>query len=141
MGIRTDDALLALDWLCARGHVDATGLTVYGNGALGMVAIDAAVLDSRIARVVMENKLSSYQSIVEEELHRDVSEVVIPGVLRKYDVGDLLRALSPRPVVVVNPRVGAGVPVPETEFRKTPGQQGEHVAIRSRQAGERLPIK
>jgi hypothetical protein len=98
-------------------------------------------LDSRIARVVMENALSSYRSIVEGELHRDVSEVVIPGVLRKYDVGDLLRALSPRPVVVVNPRVGAGVPVPETEFRKTLGQQGEHVAIRSRQAGERLPIE
>ena len=140
VGIRTDDALLAVDWLRGRKDVDPAGFTVYGNGALGMVALHAAVLDSRIGRVVVENTLASYRSIVEEPLHRDVSEVVIPGVLRNYDVGDLLMALSPRPVVVVNPRDAAGAAVTEREFRKGL-RAGKGVVVRSRKAGEALPIE
>jgi cephalosporin-C deacetylase-like acetyl esterase len=132
VGIRTDDALLAVDWLCTRADVDASNLAVYGNGALGMVALHAAVLDSRIGRVVVENSLSSYRSIVEVPLHRNVSEVVIPGVLRKYDVADLLLALAPGAVIVVNPVDGAGVPV------TGPLVGAEHVPVRSRQAGQPL---
>jgi len=137
VGIRTDDALLAMDWLCGRDDVDASNLAVYGKGAMGMAALDTAVLDSRIVRVVVENTLSSYRSIVEVPLHRNVSEVVIPGVLRKFDVAALLLAMAPRAVVVVNPIDGAGAAVPEAEFRKALGS-ARHVSIRSRQAGEAL---
>ena len=82
VGIRTDDALVAMDSLLARPDVDASHVTIYGNGALGMVALHAAVLDPRITRVVVENSLSSYRSIVDVPLHRNASEVAIPGVLR-----------------------------------------------------------
>jgi cephalosporin-C deacetylase-like acetyl esterase len=136
VGIRADDALRALDWLRARSDVDASRLTIYGNGALGMAALDAAVLDTRIARVVEENSLSSYRSIVDVPLHRNVSEVVIPGVLRQFDVADLLRALAPRPAVVVDPVDGAGAPVSEAEFRQSLGTAG-NVSIRARQAANR----
>jgi hypothetical protein len=80
----------------------------------------------------VENSLSSYRSIVEVPLHRNVSEVVIPGVLRKYDVADLLLALAPGAVIVVNPVDGAGVPV------TGPLVGAEHVPVRSRQAGQPL---
>jgi len=113
VGIRTDDALQAVDWLFANEH--PSSVTVHGNGALGMVALHAAVLDSRISRVEVENSLTSYRSIVDVPLNRNVSEVVIPGVLRKYDVPDLLRAIAPRPVVVVNPVDGAGAAAPQAD--------------------------
>ena len=112
VGIRTADALLALDWLRARADVDPSAVTLYGNGPLGIVALHAAVLDPRIRRVVVENTLASYRSIVDEPLHRNMSEIVIPGVLRSYDVPDLLQALSPRRVVLINPVNAAGAPVP-----------------------------
>jgi hypothetical protein len=110
VGIRTDDALQAVDWLFA--NLNPSGLTIHGIGALGIVALHAAVLDTRISRVEVENSLISYRSIMDVPLHRNVSEVVIPGVLRKYDVPDLVRAIAPRPVVVVNPVDGAGAVKP-----------------------------
>jgi hypothetical protein len=106
VGIRTDDVLRTVDWLFANEH--PTSFTIHGIGALGIVALHAAVLDERISRVEVDNSLTSYRSIVDVPLHRNVSEVVIPGVLRKYDVPDLVRALAPRPVVATNPVDGAG---------------------------------
>jgi hypothetical protein len=66
---------------------------------------------------VTEDTLTSYRMIVEQPVHRNVSEVVIPGVLRRYDTGDLMEAVSPRPVVMVTPRDAMGVPVSEDNFR------------------------
>ena len=150
VGIRTDDAILALDWFCERPEVDASSVTVYGNGSLGMVALHAAALDARITRVVIENSLISYRSIVEEPLHRNASEVVIPGVLRHYDTGDLLLAISPRPVLVVNPMDAAGTIVAEADYRKTQAYvfqsdqnlgSARRITVRMRPVGEPLPIE
>ena len=118
VGLRVDDAIRAMDWLCARKDVDGAALTVYGNGALGMVALHAAVLDRRIGRVTIENSLASYRQIIDQPVHRNVSEMVIPGVLRKYDTGELLEAVYPRPVTIVKPRDALGDPVTESDFRK-----------------------
>jgi hypothetical protein len=68
--------------------------------------------------VVIENTLADYRTIVEQPLHRNVSEVVIPGVLRKYDTGDLMLATWPRPIVVVNPWDALGNTMSEAEFRR-----------------------
>jgi PelA/Pel-15E family pectate lyase len=118
VGLRVDDAIRAVDWLCARKDVDRGALTVYGNGALGMVALHAAALDGRIGRVAIENSLASYRQIIDQPVHRNVSEVVIPGVLRRYDAGELLEAVYPRPVTIVNPRDALGDAVSEADFRK-----------------------
>jgi len=119
VGLRMDDAIRAVDWLYARQDVARAAITLYGNGALGMVALHAAALDGRIGRVVIENSLITYRRIVDQVVHRNVSEVVIPGVLRKYDTGELLQALYPRPVTIVNPRDALGDAVSEPEFHRT----------------------
>ena len=98
----------------------------------GAAVLHAAALDPRIGRVVVENTLASYRSIVDVPVHRDMSEVVIPGVLRKYDVADLVRAIAPRRVTVVNPVDGAGS---ATGFPKSKG-----VTVLSRRSGEKLAI-
>ena len=102
LGMRVDDTIKAMDWLSSRGETDPKAITVYGSGAMGAVALHAAVLDSRIKKVVVENTLASYR-MVTDPLHRNISEVVIPGVLAKYDMSDLLAALAPRPVTVIHP--------------------------------------
>jgi dienelactone hydrolase len=95
-GIRTDDALQAVDWIFANFH--PSGLTIHGKGALRLVALLAAVLDSRIGGVEVDHPLASYRSIIDEPLHRDASEIVIPGVLKSFDVPNLERAIAPRQV-------------------------------------------
>jgi hypothetical protein len=105
VGIRTDDALQAVDWIFANVH--PSSLTIHAKGALGMAALLAAVLDSRIGAVEVDHPATSYRSIVDMPLHRDASEIVIPGVLKNFDVPDLLRAIAPRQVVVMPPEDGA----------------------------------
>ena len=103
VGMRADDVIRVVNWLAARSDVDRNAITIYGKGALGMVALHAAVLDTRIARVVAENTLVSYRTALEAPLHRNLSEITIPGVLQHYDVSELLEAIAPRDVTLLNP--------------------------------------
>ena len=97
--------------------LDVQTVTVHGVGPHGIVALHAAVLDRRIERLVMENTLVSYRAIVDRPIHREVSEVVIPGVLRHYDTDDLLLATFPRPVQVISPVDALGAPLTEEAAR------------------------
>src|SRR5262249_44039646 len=65
IGLRIDDVIRAMDWLSSRKDVQRSAITVYGEGASGMVVLHAAVLDERIRRVVIENSLVSYRSVVD----------------------------------------------------------------------------
>ena len=82
-----------------------------------MVALHAAVLDARISKVVVANTLMSYRMIVDQPVHRNVSEIVIPGVLQHYDTTDLLTAIYPRPVIYVSPQDALGDAVRAPIFR------------------------
>ena len=118
LGMRVDDTIKAMDWLVSLGQTDVKDISVYGSGSMGAVVLHAAALDSRIKKVTIENTLASYKMVLEQPLHRDISEVVVPGVLTKYDMGDLIQAIAPRPVTVVHPQDATGAPVSVDQFRK-----------------------
>ena len=117
IGLRIDDTLRAVNWLAERRDVDRNAITVYGSGPLGMVALHAAVLDTRISKVVVANTLTSYRMIVDQPVHRNVSEIVIPGVLQHYDTTDLLTAIYPRQVIYLSPQDAMGAAIRPTIFR------------------------
>lgn len=119
VGLRADDCLRAVNWLAARKDVDPGAITVYGAGPLGEVALHAAAVDRRIGRVVVEGMLASYKMALEAPLHRDLAEVIVPGVLKHYDLPDLEKALGER-VTVWNPVDAMGKPVPGGK-RRSPG--------------------
>ena len=149
VGMRVDDTIHAMDWLCARPDVDRSAITAYGAGPEGVVLLHAAVLDTRIGRLVTENTLATYRMIIDQPIHRNVSEMVIPGVLRKYDTGDLLLAVYPRPVTVVNPQDALGTELSEAEYRKDLAYvfqsdqklgQAQRIRLMSRGMRDPLPI-
>jgi cephalosporin-C deacetylase-like acetyl esterase len=111
VGMRVDDTIRAVSWLASRGDVDPSSVAVRGTGALGLVALHAAALDDRITSVALAKTLVSYRMALEAELHRNLSESLIPGVLTRYDVGDLIATIAPRPVVVEDPVDALGQPV------------------------------
>ena len=144
VGLRIDDTIRAIDWLVSRRDIDTTSITLYGNGALGMVALHAAALDSRIRSVAVENTLANYHLATDQPLHRNISEIMIPGVLSKYDVGGLLMAIAPRPVTVINPQDAIGAIISNEEFRKMLSYafefKGQNIHVYARAAGEPLPL-
>ncbi len=145
LGMRVDDTIRAVDWLVSRGDVDSNSITAYGSGAMGAVVLHAAALDSRIKKVVIENTLASYRMVLEQPLHRNISEIMIPGVLAKYDLGDLLVAVAPRPVTVINPQDAAGAAISGAEFRKDLGYvfeagKADRIKVVERAGADPLPL-
>jgi cephalosporin-C deacetylase-like acetyl esterase len=118
IGMRADDLIRVMNWLASRADIDSSSITVYGRGALGLVALHAGALDPRITSVIAENSLVSYRMALDAPLHRNLSEVTIPGVLEHYDTSDLLEAMAPRPVVLINPADAIGQPVRLSRVRE-----------------------
>jgi hypothetical protein len=96
LGMRVDDVIRAVDYLAARANVDANNITVVASGHMGLVALHAAVLDPRIKHVTVDHVLVSYDSLLRAPMPLDAPQDILPGVLLKYDIPDLVRVLGPR---------------------------------------------
>jgi len=102
VGLRTDDIIRAMDFLSARPDVDKRDVAAYASGPSAVALLHAAALDKRITRVVVDHTLSSFRAIAAEPLHQNAPEYMVPGVLRHYDIADLIQAIAPRKVEVFN---------------------------------------
>jgi cephalosporin-C deacetylase-like acetyl esterase len=118
VGMRAGDVARGVDLLAARPQVDPGKIYGYGVGSGALVLLHAAVIDDRIQGLFLEKLLESYESVVSHRLHRDVFESVVPGVLKAYDVPDLVAALAPRPVWVTDAVDPLGKRVALAEIQK-----------------------
>jgi dienelactone hydrolase len=100
-GMQTGDVLCAFDWLAARPDVDPKRISIIGKGNGGVLALYAAALESRIAKVASEKAPTSYLDIVRAKMHAGIIGIVVPGVLRDFDLPDVAASLKPRPVWTV----------------------------------------
>jgi cephalosporin-C deacetylase-like acetyl esterase len=116
-GLRAEDIIRSVDFLTARPDVKRGGLTAIGYGAAGVYVLHAAVLDARIARVVTQQSPALLRLGVERPIHRHIYEVAVPGMLARYDLDSLIRAIAPRPVTVVNPVDLLDHPLHASEYR------------------------
>ncbi len=114
LGIRINDVMRGLDTLDALGKRPAGGVMGFGQGKLGTVLLHAAVMDDRLSGIVVEQSLLSYRSVAANPIHRDLEDSIVPGVLGRYDLPDLVAALAPRPVWIMN----AVSPTGRVLFRK-----------------------
>jgi cephalosporin-C deacetylase-like acetyl esterase len=117
VGMRAEDIIRAVDFLAAQPDVDKRRIAAMGYGLAGPPVLHAAVIDERIRRIVLQDSLASYRTAVDRPIHRGLYDVAIPGVLRKYDVAELLTALKPREVVLINPVDALGRPEAVAGFR------------------------
>ncbi|MGI8782192.1 MAG: alpha/beta hydrolase [Acidobacteriota bacterium] len=118
VGMRALDVSRGVDLLSARPEVDSARISGFGKEAGAVPLLYAAVLDDRIRKVALEGMLISYQSIASRSIHRQVFEDVVPGALKFYDLPDLVAALAPRTVWIVNGVDPLGQPVGLAEVRK-----------------------
>ena len=102
-----------------------------------MAALHAAAVDPRIARVITENTLVSYRSALDAPLHRNLSEYAIPGILRHYDVEDLI-ALSKAQIIAANPVDAVGQPL---RLKQAQLALGNRVRVVRRGPRDPLPVE
>src|SRR5262249_8093171 len=105
VGLRADDILHAVDFLSARPDVDKHDLTAYASGPAAIALLHAAALDKPITPVVVDHPIAPFRAIAPEPLHRNAPEYMVPGVLRHYDIADLIKAIAPRQVEIFSPAI------------------------------------
>ncbi len=96
LGMRIDDVIRAVDYLASRPDVDPTKIIAVSSGHMGLVLLHAAVLDARLQHITIDHTLVSYRSLLEAPLPTGAPEDIIPGVLRHYDIPDLVTAVGTR---------------------------------------------
>src|SRR5437773_2478513 len=101
-GMRALDISRGVDLLTSRKEVDPNQVYGYGKDEGALPLLYASVLDGRIRRVVLDGMLVSYESVVNSKVHRRILEGVAPGMLKSYDLQDLVAALAPRNVWIVS---------------------------------------
>jgi cephalosporin-C deacetylase-like acetyl esterase len=115
-GIRIDDVIGTVDWL-ATLEPNAR-ITIAAMGTMGPVALQAAALDPRIAAVRLTGSQLSFRDAVDRPIARDLPAIALPGVLKAYDLPDVVRALDGRPVELVAPVDPLGVPLREADVKR-----------------------
>ena len=97
-GMQTGDVLRAFDYLSARSDVDPKRIAIVGRGNGAVLALYAAALEPRIAKIGLINRPESYMNIVQAKMYEGIVDIVVPGVLHDFDLPDLEAALRPRRV-------------------------------------------
>jgi cephalosporin-C deacetylase-like acetyl esterase len=118
VGMRMRDVWRGVDLLTGRSEVDRDRIYGFGKEGGAIPLLYAATVDDRIRRVALEGMLVSYQTVIQQRIHRQVFEHVIPGALRSFDLPDLVSSLAPRPVWVVNGVNALGQRVSLAEMKK-----------------------
>jgi len=144
-GMRALDISRGVDVLTSRKEVDPNQVYGYGKDEGALPLLYTTVLDGRIRRVMLEGMLVSYESVVNSRVSRRILEGVAPGMLKYYDLQDLVAAMAPRDVWIVNGTDPMGHELPASEVTKEYGraleafsQQGaaQAIHIRDRRLGQ-----
>jgi hypothetical protein len=69
-------------------------ITAMASGHMGLVLLHAAVLDPRLSHITIDHVLTSYRSLLDAPFPIGAPEDIIPGVLLRYDIPDLTKALD-----------------------------------------------
>ena len=119
LGARVFDVLRAFDYLVTRDDVNSKRIGVHGVAGGAIWAYLAAALDERWCAVTCENMLHSYRDLASHryyESRRYGFRMMAYGLLKHFDLADLLPAIAPRPTRFVRPRNHAGEPITPEEF-------------------------
>ena len=101
IGIRMEDMVRGIDVLEARG-LAADGVTGFTKGSIGVAMLHAALIDPRLREISLEGLPTFVRDDAQTPLQRQIHDVILPDVLHHYDLPDLVSALGPGRVHMVN---------------------------------------
>jgi len=90
MGQRVTDLMTILDFIKSDSKLKNQPISVLANGLYGPAAIHAAYLDHRISSTEISGSVKSFEELVRNPMQRNVYSNVLYGVLKYYDLKDLI---------------------------------------------------
>lgn len=104
-GQRVRDVLTTVKWL-KESDLNAEDIKFWGKGMGALYGAFAGVLTNDIAEFILEEPLISFESLVQVKVPEYNNEIMLPGILEKFDMPQVYQVLSPRPVSIINPYLG-----------------------------------
>jgi len=102
-GSRVFDMLQGIDYIKSRGDLKDLPVICVSEGLReGLLAAYTAVIDDRISSLIINGSLISYRYFIDNSFFPS-HEFFVPHILRYADTPEMLAALSPRKVCVINP--------------------------------------
>jgi cephalosporin-C deacetylase-like acetyl esterase len=90
VGQRVTDILSLVDFLATDPKFTGHSIQLQANGTYGPVAAHAAFLEPHIVKTEITRSIKSYREFIRNPMQRDMFTNIIPGVLKYYDLKDLI---------------------------------------------------
>ncbi|MEN3324714.1 alpha/beta hydrolase family protein [Mariniflexile soesokkakense] len=94
MGQRVVDIITLLDFINETPNLKGRNIKLIANGLYGPTAIHASYLDQRITQTEISRSIKSFYDYLENPLQKDIYTNVLYGVLKYYDLKDLITLLG-----------------------------------------------
>ncbi len=95
--------------------VGAPEWDLVGIGAGALLAVYAAALEPRVRGAAAIGGLLSYRSVIDDPLYRQPLSSLLPGVIGAYELRDVLSAIAPRKLLIMNPENARREPAPRAD--------------------------
>jgi len=118
-GMRVTDVLRAVEYLRGRKEAVNRPLAVYGVGAGALLALCAAALDQHIAEVHCREMLVSYRNFLATPVPRFHCNILVPRLLRHFDLPEVAIAIAPRALVLCRTVDARREPLPRQAVLRT----------------------
>jgi len=115
LGQRVWDFLCCLDYLQSRRDVDKRRICGLGEGGAALAVLLSGVLDDRLHSMLLDRPMATYRSIVESQTYSLGFSWFLYGVLKHFDIPDLVGLLAPRPCWILNAANAQGETLAESE--------------------------
>jgi hypothetical protein len=109
LGGQVHDTLRALHYVRSRPDIHGP-VSLVGDGPHGLIALYAAALDRAVPGVVLRQAVTDYRALAVAERYTQPFGIYAYGILREFDLPDVAGAVSPRPVLLLNPVTALGEP-------------------------------
>ena len=104
LGMRVLDMIRGIDFINSRDDLKGRKVVAVGEGLGGLWASLVSIFDSRVKGVVTMGTLPSYKPLITSQYYNVNSGYFwLPGALADFDIPDLMRLISPKPNIWIDP--------------------------------------
>lgn len=101
LGYRTEDLVIARDYLQTVVNINNKKVEILASEQVGPSAIHAAFIDGGFSKLYLMNTIDSWESIVKTHFTPDNIGIIVPNVLKYYDLPDLELLLKNKKIPVI----------------------------------------
>lgn len=91
VGQRVTDIITLLDYLGTNSRLSGLPIEVHASGWAAVPALHAVALDEKISSLDLYHSVRSYKEVLDDPTGKDWYSIVVPGVLKYYDLPDLVQ--------------------------------------------------